>query len=164
VICDLAAAAGILVFYDMPELSGHMLHFAYGEDLSHGAFLKKCPGAEWFGPARMEGHRLVFTSSGRANLKTAAGSELWGALWLVPASALPVLDETAVDGFKRTTRRIVSPAGPRAEATVYVSPKAGAGVPSKGQLAALLASAKENRLPASYIAELKAAGESIEDR
>jgi hypothetical protein len=139
----------------MPELSGHMLHFAYGEDLSHGVFLKTCPGAEWFGPARMEGHRLVFTLAGRANLKAAPGAEVWGALWLVPASALAILDRHAVDGFERTTRRIVSPAGPRTEATVYLSADTGTGTPTAGQISDLLAGAKENRLPASYVAELK---------
>lgn len=144
----------------MPELSGHMLHFAYGDDLAHAVFLKVCPGAEWFGPARMEGHRLVFTYEGRATVKTQAGSTVWGALWLVPAAALPTLDESAPEGFERTTRRIVSPAGPRTEATVYISKAQASPVPMKDRLKPLLAAAKENRLPAVYIEELKSAGAS----
>jgi len=142
----------------MPELSGHMLHFAYGEDLAHGCFLKACPGAEWFGPARMEGHRLVFTADGRMSLRADAGAEVWGALWLVPAAMLPTLDAGAGEGFLRTTRRIVSPAGPRTEATVYLLPEEmvkGGARPSAAQVQAILAAAKENRLPASYVNELK---------
>jgi gamma-glutamylcyclotransferase (GGCT)/AIG2-like uncharacterized protein YtfP len=142
----------------MPELSGHMLHFAYGEDLAHGVFRKTCPGAEWFGPARMEGHRLAFVADGRASVRAEAGAEVWGALWLVPAAMLPTLDAVAGEGFVRTTRRIVSPAGPRTEATVYVLPEDGmqtGAKPPAARVQALLAAAKENRLPAAYVNELR---------
>jgi gamma-glutamylcyclotransferase (GGCT)/AIG2-like uncharacterized protein YtfP len=147
----------------MPELSGHMLHFAYGEDLAHERFLKACPGAEWFGPARMEGHRLVFMSDGRINVCTDSRAEVWGALWLVPAALLPVLDQAAGEGRVRTTRRIISPAGPRTEATVYIVPEnamtgAATVVPTAVRLQAWLAAAKENRLPAAYVNEIKALG------
>lgn len=143
----------------MPELTGHMLHFAYGEDLPHAEFTRACPGAEWFGPARLEGHRLVFEADGRANMQAHDGSVVWGALWLVPAATLPALDARAIArGYERTTRRIVSPAGPRTEATLYLSSVIGkAGVPAAAQLAVLLAGAKENRLPPDYVAGLKAA-------
>ncbi|MDF3058584.1 MAG: hypothetical protein K0R17_2799 [Rariglobus sp.] len=130
-----------------------MLYFAYGEDLPHAVLKEVCPGAEWFGPARMEGHRLVADTAGRANVRVEAGATVWGSLWLVPASSLPALDASAPEGYERTTRRIVSPAGPRTEATVYVStaPEQGG---SLERLEALLAGAKESRLPAVYIKEL----------
>lgn len=132
-----------------------MLYFAYGEDLPHAELMKRCPGAEWFGPARLEGHRLVVTTVGRANVRAETGATVWGALWLVPAEKLPELDASAVDGFERATRRIVSPAGPRTEATLYLSKgrtKAGA---TLARIEAMVAGAEENRLPASYIKELK---------
>jgi gamma-glutamylcyclotransferase (GGCT)/AIG2-like uncharacterized protein YtfP len=142
----------------MPELTGHMLHFAYGVDLPRAEFTRSCPGAEWFGPARLEGHRLVFDSSGRPNVRADSAGTVWGALWLVPAARLPELDAGAGEGYERTTRRIVSPAGPRTEATLYLSADPGEGVPSPALLEALLAGAKESRLPAAYVQELKAAG------
>lgn len=144
----------------MPELTGHMLHFAYGDDLSRAVFLKTCPGAEWFGPARMEGHRLIFDAAGRVSLRIAEGAVVWGALWLVPAAMLPVLDAGAGEGFGRTTRRIVSPAGPRTEATLYVAEIAESAeeVPAKEKLHALIEAAKENKLPADYLAVLKGLG------
>jgi hypothetical protein len=144
----------------MPELSGHMLHFAYGEDLSRAGFLKTCPGADWFGPARLEGHRLVFDGQGRASLRATEGSVVWGALWMVPASQLPALDANAGENFQRATRRIISPAGPRTEATVYVA-EIGEGAetaPAFARLHTLIEAAKENKLPADYLAVLKGLG------
>ncbi len=150
----------------MPELTGHMLHFAYGEDLSRVGFLKTCPGADWFGPARMEGHRLIFDAAGRASVRTAEGSVVWGALWLVPAAMLPVLDASAGEGFERTTRRIVSPAGPRTEATLYVAEiaESAEAAPTKDRLHALIEAAKENKLPPDYLAVLKGLGGAVKVR
>jgi len=133
-----------------------MLHFAYGEDLSHAEFKKVCAGADWFGAARLEDHRLIFNSQGRANVRAEVGAVVWGGLWLVPAASLAELDGVAVsDGYERTTRRIVSPAGPRTEATIYLSRDEGEGVAAAGLLERMLAGAKENRLPAPYVQELK---------
>lgn len=140
----------------MPELTGHMLHFAFGADLPHAEFRRECPGAEWFGPAKMEGHRLGFTAGGHANIRPEAGATVWGALWLVPAALLPALDALAGEQYERTTRRIVSPAGPRTEATIYLPVDTGSGAPSTALVKTLLAGAKENRLPGIYIEELRA--------
>ncbi len=141
----------------MPALTGHMLYFAYGEDLPRAEFMRLFPGAEWFGPARLEGHRLVANAVGRANVRPEAGVTVWGALWLVPAALLPALDAHAGEGYERTTRRIVSPAGPRTEAILYLSTAPEEGTLSLARLAVLLAGARENRLPAAYVKELQAA-------
>ncbi|MBC8041280.1 MAG: gamma-glutamylcyclotransferase [Opitutaceae bacterium] len=150
----------------MPELTGHMLHFAYGEDLSRVGFLETCPGADWFGPARLDGHRLIFDAAGRVSVRACEGSVVWGALWMVPAALLPVLDARAGENFERTTRRIVSPAGPRTEATLYVTEVAEAAevAPSKERLHALLDAAKGNHLPADYLAVLKGLGGRVKVR
>ena len=140
-----------------------MLHFAYGEDMSPHVFKESCPGAEWSGPARLEGHRLVFDPGGRANVKAQTGATVWGSLWLVPAARLPDLDAGAAGGYRRTTRRIVSPAGPRTEAMLYLSEATGTGTPSPERLRGLLAAAKESRLPTSYQGELKAVLKAAED-
>jgi len=140
----------------MPELTGYMLHFAFGADLSHAVFKRICPAAEWFGPARMENHRLTFTADGRAGVRAETGATVWGALWLVPAAMLPILDEQAGEHYERTTRRIVSPAGPRTEATFYLPVDGGTGAPPPALIKILLAAAKENHLPATYVAELRA--------
>lgn len=144
----------------MPELTGYILYFAYGDDLSRTRFVNGCPGADWFGPARLEGHRLVFDASGRTSVRAEENSSVWGALWLVPAARLAGLDAGADAGFVRTTRRIVSPAGPRTEATVYVAEIATGEetAPVPERVEGLLEAAKENKLPAAYLAELKSLG------
>lgn len=154
-VCALADVDEIPDSWWMAELTGTMLYFAYGEDLPHAEFAKRCPGAEWFGPARLEEHRLVAGPRGCPNVKAERGATVWGALWMVPATLLPVLDTNAPEGFVRTTRRIVSPAGPRAEATLYLSTARMKGAGTLARLDALLAGAEENKLPSSYIKELK---------
>lgn len=139
----------------MPELTGHLLYFAYGEDLPHTGFKKTCPGAEWFGPARLEDHCLEAGPGGRANVRKESGSMVWGSLWLVPAARMSELDARATDGFERTTRRIVSPAGPRTEATLYLAKGRKSGATTLARLEDLLAGAEESRLPAAYIKALR---------
>jgi gamma-glutamylcyclotransferase (GGCT)/AIG2-like uncharacterized protein YtfP len=141
----------------MSEQTGHMLYFAYGEDLPRSGFTRKFPGAEWFGPARLEGHRLVPNAVGLANVRAETGATVWGSLWLVPGSMLPALDAHAAEEYERTTRRIVSPAGPRTEATLYLSTASGKPAAVLAHLDVLLKGAKESRLPASYIKELSQA-------
>ena len=138
----------------MSAQTGYMLYFAYGEDLPRSGFTRRFPEAEWFGPARLEDHRLVADAAGLANVRPEAGATVWGALWLVPGAMLPALDANAAEGYERTTRRIVSPAGPRTEATLYLSIAAEKPASLLAHLDVLLKGARESRLPASYIKEL----------
>ena len=147
----------------MAAQTGCMLYFAYGEDLSRAGFERLFPGSEWLGLARLEGYRVVPNSVGRANLRVEEGSTVWGVLWMVPAALLPALDANAGAGYQRTTRRIVSPAALRIEATLYLSTERGRGASTLIQLETVLAGARENRLPAEYIAELKSAGKPRKD-
>ena len=143
----------------MAGLSGQLLYFAYGADLLRATLVKRCPGSDWLGMARIEGHRFVIGTHGLATIETAEDATVWGALWLVPASSLADLDALAgvTEGrAERTTRRIISPAGPRTEAMMYVSPSNGlAGESAGGYLAGIIEGAKENKLPAAYLKELQ---------
>ncbi|MFA6289375.1 MAG: gamma-glutamylcyclotransferase family protein [Opitutaceae bacterium] len=139
--------------------SGQLLYFAYGADLRREDFVRRCPGSDWLGLARLEGHRFVIGPQGLATIKPDKEATVWGALWLVPAGELAALDVFAgvPQGLsERTTRRIVSPAGPRTEAMMYVGQSAGAAGPSAaGYMASIIAGADENRLPAAYLKELQ---------
>lgn len=146
----------------MAALTGHMLYFAYGEDLRHAVLKRRCPGAEWFGPARLEDHRLIASAGGRANAVAAPGEVVWGALWLVPGAEMENLAADVAAGYERTTRRIVSPAGPRTEATVFLN-EAKAGGESFADLPGILEGAKENRLPTAYVEQLKRSGKPRKD-
>ena len=135
-----------------------MLYFAYGADMRRDAFVQRCPGADWLGLARLEDHRFVIGPRGLANVQTRKGEITWGVLWLVPAEQLPSLDAFASVGegrCERTTRRIISPAGPRTEAMVYLTEQAGEGEASSNYLDEMLMGARENKLPAPYLAELE---------
>ena len=99
-------------------------------------------------------------SRGVPSVQPDEGTTVWGALWLVPAAALEALDElagVAVGCSERTTRRIVSPAGPRTEAMMYVGlagrPDVNGG---DSPMADIIEGAKQSRLPAAYIKELQA--------
>jgi len=139
--------------------SGQLLYFAYGADLRREDFVRRCPGSDWLGLARLEGHRFVIGPQGLATVKPDKDATVWGALWLVPAGELAALDTLAgvPEGrSERTTRRIVSPAGPRTEAMMYVGPSAGAaGASAAGYLAGIIAGAEENKLPVAYLKELQ---------
>ncbi|MET0263004.1 MAG: gamma-glutamylcyclotransferase family protein [Rariglobus sp.] len=140
----------------MAELTGHMLHFAYGEDLSPVVFKRHCPGADWFGAARLEGYRLVVGAGGRFNVVPDEAATTWGGLWLVPASALAAVDAVAAQNYERTTRKVVSPAGPRIEATLYLSADLAETCATSAQVTGIIEAAKGCRLPAAYIRELGA--------
>lgn len=144
----------------MGGLSGQLLYFAYGADISREDFVYRLPGADWLGLAILEGHRLVIDARGVASVRVEKGATVWGVLWFVPADELPSLDKfngASGGGGERTTKRIVSPAGPRIEAMMYVSLLNGsAGVSAEGYLAGIIKGAVENRFPAEYLQELKA--------
>src|SRR5476651_1061518 len=108
-----------------PSLGGQVLYFAYRANLRRDAFRQLCPGADWLGVARLEGHRPVIAWHGYASVQPDAASAVWGALWLVPAVRLPALDsfeEVAAGFYERVTRRVVTPAGPRVETMLYLAP------------------------------------------
>ncbi len=144
----------------MSGLLGQLLYFGYGADLRREGFMRRCPGADWLGLAKLEDHRFVIGAHGVATVKPEKDAVVWGALWLVPAGELAVLDAFAgvVEGrAERTTRRIVSPAGPRTEAMMYVGSLPGSAGAKKvaGYMAEVIAGAEESRVPAAYLKELK---------
>ena len=141
------------------------LYFAYGANLRRDAFRQLCPGADWLGIGRLEGHRIVIAWHGYANVLPEAASTVWGVLWLVPAAGLPALDafEQVTDGlYERVTRRVVTPAGPRVETMLYLASRPDLGAPQSGYLDEVIAGAKENRLPATYLRQLAALADCTE--
>jgi gamma-glutamylcyclotransferase (GGCT)/AIG2-like uncharacterized protein YtfP len=137
-----------------PPLTGQVLYFAYGANMRRAAFCQLCPGADWLGVARLEGFRMVIAWHGYASVQPDPASTVWGVLWLVPAAWLPALDafeEVAAGWYERTTARVVTPAGPRAEAMLYLAPRSETGLAHPGYLDVVLAGARENKLPAGYL-------------
>lgn len=136
-----------------------ILYFDYAANLRRDAFDRRIEGSDWLGVARLEDHRLVIAGQGQASAEPAENASVWGALWLLPATQLPWLDEQAgvpAGRCVRTTARVVTPAGPRAEAMLYRAASVAAGSGRPGDVAELLAAAKSIRLPATYLAEIAA--------
>lgn len=104
------------------------LYFAYGRHLDEAALQGLCVGSELLCLAKLEGHGLAVASHGGLTVRPAPGESVWGAVWLVPATFLPALDAfhgVAAGRYEQTSRRILTPAGPRVESTIYLTPQPG---------------------------------------
>lgn len=137
---------------------GQLLYFAYGATLPHDRVTALCPGADWLGSAQLEDHRLDFDTRGYPTARPAAGETVWGALWLLPSTTLPDLDagEGAATGLAlRTTARVISPAGPRTEAMLYLSTDKKTGSPAAELISRMLVGAANSRLPKAYVEKLR---------
>ncbi len=75
------------------------LYFAYGSNLRSAQMERLCPGHQFLGTVRLDGHRLAFTcgdeewGGGVADAPRAAGCEVWGALYRIEAAGLAALDD-----------------------------------------------------------------------
>ncbi len=138
-----------------------LLYFDFAGFLGREAFQGKVESADWFGTARAEDCRIACAADGRLTFQPAAGAAVFGTLWMLPAEVLPWLDQhfgVAAGHSQRTTARVVSPAGPRTEAMVYLPTADSTGSPGSPDLAVIVAAARAQRLPAAYLAELTALG------
>ncbi|HEY0968890.1 MAG TPA: gamma-glutamylcyclotransferase [Opitutaceae bacterium] len=136
-----------------------LLYFDFAGYLGRDAFSGKVASADWFGVARMEDFRIALAAEGRLTAQPVAGAAIWGILWMLPAESLPWLDDhfgVAQGHARRTTARVVSPAGPRTEAMVYLPTGTAAAGKVAPDRAAIVAAARALRFPAAYLAELAA--------
>ena len=137
----------------------YVMYFAYGATMGRDSLKSLCPGAEWLGVARLEGHDLCIAKHGGVDVMPSADSVVLGALWMLPAPTLEALEDHHGVGAgltRRITSRVVTPGGPRAEAMMYVAPATPSepGSPDRGQWDALLAAGVEIGLPAWYIEQM----------
>lgn len=75
-----------------------VLYFAYGSNLNPEQMRTRCPTARWFGPAKLEDHRLVFRETGSAwgggvaTIEPKIGRETLGCLYVMRSDDLERLD------------------------------------------------------------------------
>lgn len=138
------------------------MYFAYDATMGRDLFTALCPGAEWMGVAKLEDHSLAVAANGSITVVPAGDSLVLGSLWLVPAEKLPILEERHGVGSGqsfRSTSRVVTPGGPRAEVTLYASSPGTIGTRAEsGYWSEAAAAAEENRLPTRYVAMLRSMG------
>ncbi len=137
----------------------YVMYFAYDATMGRDSLKSLCPGAEWLGVAKLEGHDLCIAMRGGLNVMPAVDSVVLGALWMLPASTLEALEDHHGVGAgltRRITSRVVTPGGPRAEAMMYVAPATSSepGSTVRGKWDAVLAAGVEIGLPAWYIEQM----------
>ena len=141
----------------MSKKTSSILLFTYDSHMDPRVMEKLDENCELMGTARAEGQRIAFTASGAINLKPAEGETVWGTLWVVPATAMVVLDAWArANQLERGIMFIICPAGPRIPATAYFDPNAAEGEPRAEDVEAVVLAARRARLDARYLAGLEA--------
>ncbi len=140
----------------MSKRASSILLFTYDAHMDASVMGSIDDACEQMGLARADGQRLTFTAQGHANVKPEEGGVVWGVLWVVPATAMVLLDAWARDrGLQRNVMFIISPAGPRVPATTYFAPNAPEGDPKAEEVEALVAAARHAKLDSRYLANLE---------
>jgi gamma-glutamylcyclotransferase len=147
------------------------LVFAYGSNMCSGRFLDYGVSIESeTGSALLVGYRLVFNKlsrdgSGKANVESHPGAEVWGVLYSIPNGDLEVLDRGEGKGYCRERVKLVTTNGREIEAWVYTATHAS----TKSDLRPytwykrfLVEGGREHALPSKYVNVLEHI-ESIQD-
>lgn len=138
-------------------------YFAYGSNMDPKQMDRRCPGAVPLGPARLDGHRLVFVwdspgwGGGVAHVERAQGSHAWGVLWDLTQDHLATLDEyegVASGVYERATG-VVLYQGEPVNAVLYRALRLRPKAPSARYVNALVRGAKAYGVPDDYIAFLR---------
>jgi gamma-glutamylcyclotransferase (GGCT)/AIG2-like uncharacterized protein YtfP len=134
-------------------------YFAYGSNLDLARMRARAPAVGVIGPALLRGMRLTFDKRGRdgsakANLAEDAGSRVWGALYSLEWTHLPILDAFEPD-YERL-RVSVERQGVRLAAETYVSTlRAPALEAHAGYKQLVVEGARAHGLPEAYVAQLQ---------
>jgi len=134
-----------------------MLYFAYGANMDRPAMAKRCPQAKPLGIAMIDGYRFIIAAGGYASLKRAPGNDVHGVLWRLTPHDLAALDayESIDTGLYRRAILPVRFGGRKTRALLYLGRRPGQGRPGRDYLQAVIAAARDWKLPPGYIARLE---------
>lgn len=136
-------------------MASGFLFFAYGDMASEARMEQIDPLSDLMGVSKAPDQRFTFNAQGFANLKPDPGSNTWGTLWMVPATAMESLDRQAAErGLQRGVVFVICPAGPRVPATAYFNPSADDGKPQSEELAGAIEAATHLKLDRRFRKEL----------
>lgn len=136
-----------------------MLYFAYASNMDTAQMAERCPGARIVEGAVLADHTFVITNEGYANVPPAPGDAVFGLLWeITPA------DEAALDHYegvrpglyRKEQMDFVTTGGKNVRALIYLASATATGRPQPGYLEAVIAAARQHRLPEDYIRRLEA--------
>lgn len=135
-------------------------YFAYGSNMLSERMLARIPAATVVGVARLPGWQLVWDKisrdgSGKANLRQAAGQEVWGVVYRIPALDIAKLDRIE-NGYQRIEVEVECDRHVKLTAFTYYSDQRNSNVlPFDWYKAFVIKGAEEHSLPADYINQLK---------
>jgi hypothetical protein len=139
--------------------------FAYGSNMCSGRFRDYGVSPEGNGRgALLVGYRLTFNKrshrdgSGKANVESHEGSEVWGVLYVIPDADLRTLDDGEGGGYHRVQLPLRTVDYGNTEAWVYLASRPSndpALRPYTWYKRFLVEGAREHLLPAGYIADLE---------
>jgi gamma-glutamylcyclotransferase len=136
-------------------MSGKVIYFAYGSNMSTKKIRDVVPSAKPIGQARLEGYRLVFNKksvdgSSKANLIRSAGDKVWGVLYEMDEGELKRLDRSE-GGYLRKFLEVIANAGGPVKAFAYLSSKLTNSLPYHWYKRLVVDGAREHNLPAAYV-------------
>jgi gamma-glutamylcyclotransferase (GGCT)/AIG2-like uncharacterized protein YtfP len=134
------------------------LTFAYGANMDVAAMALRCPRSKPLGIARLMRHRLAAMREGWLTVTRDARSTVHGILWDVALADVAALDRfEGVGGglYIKSLQAVVTDSGSR-RALVYLGANIGPGMVRADYLAAVIAAARQWKLPAEALANLSA--------
>lgn len=149
-----------------------MYYFAYGSNLNHAQMQKRCPGAKFIKPVRLEEYAFIYDGFSRvltwdgkkgsvANIVPKSGSHVWGGLYEVTAEHILSLDH--LEDIPISYQKIEDLTVRDQEGNAYTNVIAynrnplPPGRPAEGYRAIILQGARDCSLPADYVQQLEAA-------
>ena len=144
-------------------------YFAYGSNMSKSQIEKRCPKYKKIGIAKLENYELTFPRKskkrgcGVSSVGPKDGKEVWGVVYELNEDDLASLDKkegyghdpTKNDYNRESIKVSLGRLDDSLDCWIYIAVKQeGIFRPNKEYLDAILAGAKENRIPEIYISSL----------
>lgn len=128
-------------------------YFAYASNMDLAHMAKLCPRAEALGPALLKDHQFFVAHGGYGSIARKRNAVVHGVLWRVSARDIAALDqyEAVSDELYRQVLLPVHWDGKLLRVLVYIANDARPGQPRRQYRDAVLAAAREWKLPADYI-------------
>ncbi|GAB4169359.1 MAG: hypothetical protein Tsb0017_18100 [Geothermobacteraceae bacterium] len=143
-----------------------MYYFAYGSNMALARLRQRVPSALRIGVAQLPGHRLAFrvasTRDGSAKCDACPTDDherLWGVLYRIDPADKPILDRYEGTGveYRDARLKVTRVDGERVEALIYLGTNIAPDLrPYPWYVEHVVRGAEENRLPADYIAAIRA--------
>lgn len=142
------------------EIMSTTLYFAYGSNMNHEQFRKRCPNSTMLAKAILQDYRFVITSSGYASIVPDAGAKVVGIL-----CALSPKDECTLDAhegarwwqrllhccaYTKETVNVIVNLSPF-PCMAYVDTQLGIGKAHAGYMDKVILGARQNNLPGGYL-------------